>query len=171
MNTNISLAAKSRQKPPHPHPFNGEAPFLRKLTSTKTPEEWQKLADRRSSPAADRLCAGIFLLYHRATGAQESDCFLRDAETWNNFEQAALPEMDSFAFFDRSQNISRTPNSVLADAMGDIWMAEKLPNITGQPNTLEVVTILTKHICAHYEITAIERRTRKRASLGLDILA
>ena len=137
----------------------------------KTTEEWEKLADRRISPAADRLFAGIFLLYQRATGAEQNDRFQRDEKSWSAFEQAALPEMRAFTFFDRPKNMMRTPNSVLADAMGHIWMAEKLPKVTGQPTTIQLIQELVRQIASKYEITPIERRTRKRASLGLDILA
>jgi len=65
----------------------------------------------------------------------------------------------------------RTPNSVLADAMGKIWMAEKLPYTSGNPTTIQIVTELANQIAEAYEINPIERRSRKRASLGLDVLA
>ncbi len=130
-------------------------------------DESQHLADRRSSSTAARLCAGIFLLYQRATGMGEADPFIRDEKTWIAFEEAALPEMRSFSFYDRSRNMMRTPASVLADAMGHIWLA-KSPET---PATIQVITELANRIASLYQIEPIERRTRKRASLGLDVLA
>ena len=110
------------------------------------------------------------MLYQRATGAKQNDRFLRDEKSWGAFEQAALPEMQSFTFFDRPKKMMRTPNSVLADAMGNVWMAEKLPKITGQPTTIQLIQELVRQIASKYEITPIDRRMRKRASLGLDVL-
>jgi hypothetical protein len=144
---------------------------VRKETSQTSDEEFEPTADRRSSSAAARLCAGIFLLYQRQTGARQSDPFIRDAKTWSRFEQAALPEMGSFTFLDRKKNAMRTPNSVLADTMGHIWIAERLPNSATIPTTVQVVTELANRIAAQYEIRPVERRSRKRASLGLDVLA
>jgi len=141
------------------------------VSRERSQHESDALADRRSSSAAARLCAGIFLLYQRSTGARESDRFIRDGKSWSAFEQAALPEMSSFSFFDRTRKIMRTPNSVLADAMGKIWMAEKLPYTSGNPTTIQIVTELANQIAEAYEINPIERRSRKRASLGLDVLA
>jgi hypothetical protein len=138
--------------------------------SQDTCEEDWTLADRRSSSAAARLCAGIFLIYQRQTGARQSDPFMRDAKSWSLFEQAALPEMSSFTFFDRSKNMLRMPSSVLADAMGHIWIAERLPYSGAIPTTIQVVTELANRIAANYEISPVERRSRKRASLGLDVL-
>ena len=92
-----------------------------------------------------------------------------DEKTWSAFEQAALPEMASFQFFDRAHDLIHTPGSVLADAMADLWLGEKFP--TKKPTTMQAITELTKQIAAKYEITPIERRSRKRASIGLDILA
>jgi hypothetical protein len=134
-------------------------------------EDHELSADRRSSYISDRLSAGILLLYQRRTGAREADPFVRDAATWSAFEQAALPEMQSFTFFDRSSNTVRTPNSVLADAMGEIWMAQNLLNAAHLPTTLQIVSELAKRIVAAYEISPVERRGRKRASLGLNFLA
>ncbi len=134
-------------------------------------EEPETRADRRSASAAKRLCAGISLLYQRATGARESDPFIRDEKTWIAFEEAALPEMRSFTFYDRSKNMMRTPASVLADAMGHVWMAKSLPNALGTPATIQVITAITNQIASSYQIEPIERRGRKRASLGLDVLA
>jgi hypothetical protein len=136
----------------------------------KTTEEWEDLADRRSSPAAVRLCAGIFSLYRRATGARESDPFLRDAQSWAAFEKAALPEMACFTFFDRARDSNLTPNAVLADAMYHIWTLDTLPNTLGTPTTIGLIGELAKHVCSRYEITPIDRRARKRASLGLDVV-
>ncbi len=131
----------------------------------------ETLADRRSSSAVARMCAGIFLLYQRDTGARQSDPFIRSGKSWLAFEQAALPEMSSFAFFDKRHKTIRTPSSVLADVMGQIWVAYRLPNIVGTPSTLQVITELANRIEETYEITPIDRRSRKRASLGLNILA
>jgi len=102
---------------------------------------------------------------------REYDRFIRDDKSWSAFEQAALPEMTGFTFFDRTKKIMRTPNSVLADAMGRIWMADKLPHALGTPTTIQIVTELANQIAEEYEISPIERRSRKRASLGLDLLA
>jgi hypothetical protein len=139
---------------------------VRKGLSQETAEDDQTRADRRSSSAAARLCAGIFLLYERATGAGESDPFIRDAKSWSTFETAALPEMYSFTFFHRSKKMMRTPSSVLADTMGQIWMAE-----TGPATTIQLVTELANRIASGYEISPVERRSRRRASLGLNVLA
>ncbi len=79
--------------------------------------------------------------------------------------------MCSFSYFDRSKKMMRTPNSVLADVMGQIWIAEKLPHTSGIPTTIQIVTELANRIAAAYEIDPVERRGRKRASLGLNLLA
>ena len=136
----------------------------------KTTEEWETIADRRSSPIVVRLCAGLFSVYRRATGARESDPFLRDAKSWAAFEQASLPEMACFTYFLRARDTTLTPNAVLADAMYYIWTLETLPNALGQLTTICVIGELAKHVCSLYEITVIDRRARKRASLGLDII-
>jgi hypothetical protein len=136
----------------------------------KSSEEWQKIADRRSSPTVVRLCAGLFSLYRRATGARESDPFLCNAQSWAAFEQAVLPEMACFTYFDRSRDTTLTPNAVLAEAMYHIWTLENLANTIGQPTTIAVIGELAKHVCSRYEIAAIDRRARRRASLGLDVV-
>ncbi len=136
----------------------------------KTTEQWEKIADRRSSPIVVRLCAGLFSLYRRATGARESDLFVRDAKSWAAFEQSVIPEMACFTYFDRSRDTTLTPNAVLADAMYYIWTSEILPNPQGMPKTIGVIGELAKHICSRYEVAPIDRRARKRASLGLDVV-
>jgi len=135
----------------------------------RTTAQWEKLADRRSSSATVRLAAGLFLLYQRATNAKETDPFVRDEKTWGLFEQAALPEMASFSYFDRKRDAYLTPSAVLSDSMYHIWTLDKLPGVTGRPTTIQVIGALAQHICAAYETTPIDRRTRKRASLGLDV--
>ncbi len=144
--------------------------LLDSTNKPKTTEEWEKIADRRSSPIVVRLCAGLFLLYQRATGARESDPFIRDAQSWAAFEQAVLPEMACFSFFDRSRDTTLTPSAILADAMYHIWTLETLPHSVGLPTTIGVIGELAKHVCSRYEITAMDRRARKRASLGLDVI-
>jgi len=165
LNTKISRAAleTSRASPP----LSRWRSSLRKLAPYNTSEHLENLADRRSSRAVARLCAGIFILYQRSTGAKESDPFSRDGESWAAFEQAALPEMASFAFYHREKKVPRTPNSVLADSMGHIWLTAELPTLT----TIQLITELANHISSTYEITPIDRRTRKRASLGLNVIA
>jgi hypothetical protein len=146
------------------------AALLDANSKPKTTEEWEKIADRRSSPTVVRLCAGLFSLYRRATGAKESDPFVRDAQSWAAFQQAAEPEMACFTFFDRDRDTTLTPNAVLADAMYYIWTLEALPNTRGQPTTIGVIGELAKHVCSRYEISAVDRRARRRASLGLDVV-
>lgn len=136
----------------------------------RTTEEWEKLADRRSSPAVVRLAAGLFLLYQRATGANEGDPFARDEKNWGLFEQAALPEMASFTYFDRKRDTYMTPGAVLSDSMYHIWTLKRLPGTMGRPTTIQVISALAQHICGVYETTPIDRRGRKRASLGLDVV-
>jgi len=144
--------------------------LLEANSKPRTTEEWEKLADRRSSPAVVRLCAGLFSLYRRATGAKESDPFIRDAKSWAAFQQAAEPEMACFTFFDRTRDTTLTPNAVLAEAMYYIWTLEVLPNTAGLPTTIGVIGELAKHVCSRYETTPIDRRGRNRASLGLDVV-
>ena len=144
--------------------------LLEANSKPRTTEEWEKLADRRSSPTVVRLCAGLFSLYRRATGAKESDPFIRDAKSWAAFQQAAEPEMACFTFFDRTRDTTLTPNAVLAEAMYYIWAIESLPNTMGTATTIGVIGELAKHICSRYETAPIDRRIRKRASLGLDVV-
>lgn len=153
-----------------PHGQTEISALLDAKAKPKTTEEWEKIADRRSSPTVVRLCAGLFSLYRRATGAKESDSFLRDAKTWAAFQQAAEPEMACFTFFDKTRDTTLTPNAVLADAMYYIWTIETLPNTVGQPTTIGVIGELAMHICSRYETNAIDRRARRRASLGLDFV-
>jgi hypothetical protein len=54
--------------------------------------------------------------------------------------------------------------------MYHIWTLDNLPNVIGQPTTITVIGELAKHVCSRYEIAAIDRRARKRASLGLNVL-
>ena len=85
------------------------------------------------------------------------------------FFRACLPP--SFTFFDRAQNTQRTPGSVLADVMGEIWLAKEWPGGPGAiPSTIQVVTEMANRIAGAYEINPVERRSRKRASLGLDVV-
>lgn len=158
-----SIPAETNCLPP---PLTQRRNVFRKLPSQETTENWESPADRRSAQAVVRLCAGIFLLYQRATKAKESDPFIRDAQSWAAFEQAALPQMASFTFYDKANQATRTPNSVLADAMGHVWLVNSLK----RPTTIQLITGLANHICAAYEITPIDRRTRKRASLGLNVV-
>jgi hypothetical protein len=51
--------------------------------------------------------------------------------------------------------------------MGHIWLTAELPTLT----TIQLITELANHISSTYEITPIDRRTRKRASLGLNVIA
>jgi hypothetical protein len=88
----------------------------------KTTEQWETIADRRSSPIVVRLCAGLFSLYRRATGARESDPFLRDAKSWAAFEQASHTRDGLLHLLRlRARDTTLTPNAVLADAMYYIW--------------------------------------------------
>jgi hypothetical protein len=154
-------------------PSGGQDEISRLLEANfkpRTTEEWEKITDRRSSPIVVRLCAGLFLLYQRATGARESDPFLRDAKTWDAFQLAVLPEMASFTFFDRARDATLTPSAVLADAMYYIWTSETLLDTDGESTTIEVIGELAKHICSAYEITVLDRRARRRASLGLNVV-
>jgi hypothetical protein len=153
-----------------PHGQTELSALLDANAKPKTTEQWEKIADRRSSPTVVRLCAGLFSLYRRATGAKESDPFVRDAQTWAAFQQAAEPEMACFTFFDITRDTTLTPNAALADAMYHIWTLDNLPNVIGQPTTITVIGELAKHVCSRYEIAAIDRRARKRASLGLNVL-
>ncbi len=144
--------------------------LLKADSKPKSTEQWEKIADRRSSPTVVRLCAGLFSLYRRATGAKESDPFLRNAQSWAVFQQAAEPEMACFTFYDRTRDTTLTPSAVLADAMYYIWTLEALPNTVGTPTTIGVIGELAQYICSRYETAPIDRRARNRASLGLDVV-
>ena len=148
-----------------------DIPATQVLEMKTLPREDETVAERRSTSAAARLCAGIFLLYQRETGARESDLFIRDEKTWLAFEQAALLEMFSYQFFDRSNRAERTPSSVLADLMGQIWLAETLPNALGTPATIQVITELANRLAAGFEIIPVDRRKRCPQTLGIDIWA
>jgi hypothetical protein len=78
--------------------------------------------------------------------------------------------MACFTYFDRARDTTLTPNAVLADAMVHLWTVDSLPNTVGQPTTIGLIGELAMHVCSLYEITAIDRRARNRASLGLDVV-
>ena len=131
-------------------------------------ENWAKLAERRSSPVVIRLRAGLFLRYHSAIGAKESDAFLRDAKTWALFEHAVLPELENFSFFDKSREIYVSPSAVLADGMFHLWTVTDLGlDDNGQTTTIAVITEMAHYLCAIYETTRIDRREVKRNWFGL----
>jgi hypothetical protein len=137
-------------------------------TKVDTAGKWAKIADRRSGPTAVRLRAGLFLSYHRATGAKEFDSFLRDSKTWAIFEHAALPELAKFTFFDKHRKAKVSEPAVLADAMYHLWSVSALGrDLDGRPTTIRVIGDLADYICQVYETEAIDRRAAKRNWFGL----
>lgn len=127
--------------------------------------------DRRASSSIDRLSLGMFTLYQRATAAKKSDLFNRNENTWGAFEQAVLPELQSFSFTHKTHRTPHTPSSALSDSMYQIWTLEKLGGSIWRPTTIQVTQQLAKHIHSTYEVEPLDRRARKRASLGLDVVA
>jgi hypothetical protein len=137
--------------------------------SANTSKNWAKIADRRSSPTVVRLRAGLFLAYNAATGAKEFDTFLRDANTWALFEHSVLPELENFAFVDRSRDATVSSPAVLADGMFHLWTVTDLGlDLNGRPTTIGVVGELAHYLCAVYEASRVDRRTLKRNWLGLN---
>jgi len=152
--------------------------FLRKLAdmsalfrprrNPSTPEDWVKIADRRSSPTEMRLRAGLLLRYQAATKAGENDTFLRDAKTWALFEHAVLPELTNFTFVDKSRDIFVSPSAVLADGMFHLWTLTELGlDSAGRPTTLAAISELANYLCAVYETTHVDRRKRRGNWFGL----
>jgi hypothetical protein len=133
-----------------------------------TTQDWAKIADRRSSPTVVRLRAGLFLRYQTATGAREFDTFLRDAKTWALFENAVLPELKNFSFFDKSRQATVSSSAALADAMFHLWTVTDLGlDLDGRPTTIAVIGELARYLCSVYQATRLDRRSRKRNWLGL----
>lgn len=131
-------------------------------------EDWKKIAQRTSLPVERRLCAGIYLSYHAATGAKEADTFQRDAKTWAVFEHSVLPEVEKFTFFDRSRETYVAPAAVLADGMFHLWTVTELGlDSDGRPTTIAVITELAAYLCTLYEATRIDSRAPRRNWLGL----
>jgi hypothetical protein len=131
-------------------------------------ENWEKLAERRSSPVVVRLRASLFLSYHAATGFNESDAFTRDAKTWALFEHSVLPELENFSFFDKSREIYVSPSAVLADGMFHLWTTTDLgADEEGRTTTITAITEMAHYLCALYETTRTDRRESKRNWLGL----
>ena len=133
------------------------------------PEDWAKIADRRSSTVVMRLRAGLFIRYSSATGAKEFDTFVRDAKTWAAFENAVLPELAKFTFIDKSRNAKISEPAVLADAMYHIWTVTTLGrDLDGRPTTISVISDLANYLCSVYDTQNIDRRNLKRKWLGLN---
>ena len=142
--------------------------LFRPSRNSSTPEDWTKIADRRSSPTEMRLRAGLFLRYQGATQATEHDIFQRDAKTWALFEHAVLPELANFTFVDKSRDIFVSPSAVLADGMFHLWTVTELGlDPAGRPTTLAVISELANYLCTIYETTHVDRRKRRRNWLGL----
>jgi len=132
------------------------------------PQDWAKMADRRSSTPVMRLRAGLFIRYTAATGAKEFDTFVRDANTWAAFEHAVLPELAKFKFLDKARNATVSEPAVLADAMYHIWTVTTLGrDLDGRPTTISVIADLAQYVCSVYETLPSDRRAVKRNWLGL----
>jgi len=143
--------------------------FKPRVTRAATVEDWTKIADRRSSPPAIRLRAGLFLRYNKATGAKEFDTFVRDAKTWAAFENAVMPELENFTFVDHARQANVSSTAVLADAMYHIWTVTDLGrDMDGRPTTISVVKELANYVCSVYETKPIDRRAGKRNWFGLN---
>ena len=143
--------------------------FERPSPASGLPQDWAKIANRRSAPAMVRLRAGLFLRYSATTGARESDTFIRDARTWATFEHAVTPELENFNFFDQTRQIFVAPSAVLADAMFHLWTVTDLGlDESGRPTTLTVITELAHYLCSVYETAPIDQRTPKASWLGLN---
>ena len=131
-------------------------------------EDWVRLAEQRSSPVIVRLRAGLFLSYHAATGAKESDTFERDAKTWALFEHSVLPELAKFTFFDKSRALYVSPPAVLADGMLHLWTVTDLGlDDDGRPTTIGIISELANYLCTLYETKRIHKRAPRRNWLGL----
>ncbi len=129
-------------------------------------EEWRDTAERRKVATRDRLVAGILLLFERRSKVRECELVDLDEETWREFEQAALPEMSSFVFSQKSTHVTHTPSAVLADAMGHVWLTTE----GGTLSAMQLVAEIVKRIGQQYEIETVDRRGRNRDSLGLDVV-
>jgi hypothetical protein len=132
-------------------------------------ENWAKVVGQRSSPVTLRLKAALFLSYHAATGARESDTFHRNAKTWALFEHAVLPEVVKFTFFDKSRDVYVSAPAVLADSMFHVWTVTELGlESDGRPTTIAVISELAKYVGALYDITRVDRRKPGRSWFGVN---
>ena len=125
--------------------------------------------DRRKSSVDMRLRVGLWYQYHRGTRAGEFDPLPRNPYMKSKLQDALLPEMIKYEFFQRDGGAEVTPSCALVNAVEFIWAHPELGcNAAGEPMAVYTVNGVSEYLVRTYKVTVIDRRKadRRSASAG-----
>ncbi|MBS1877404.1 MAG: hypothetical protein JSU00_29600 [Acidobacteria bacterium] len=126
---------------------------------------------RRVSPISQRLRAGLWLQYHRATRSGEFDAIPFDDFHATGLREALWPEAVKYILLDRGGGQEVSAEHALKIAVERVWRCEaawierprshKLPRCA---KALYVIDAIAEEICREYQVTGRDRRAADRRS-------
>ncbi len=122
--------------------------------------------DRRHSSVGMRLRVGLWYQYHRATRAGEFDRFTRDPYKRTRIEEALLPEIFKYEFFQRGQAVPVPASRALANAVDFLWAHPEIGcNAAGESMAVYAINAITEYLVRTFDVTVIDRRKADRRAM------
>jgi len=119
--------------------------------------------DRRHSSIGMRLRVGLWYQYHRSTRAGEFDHFPRDQYKRGKIEEALLPEIFKYEFFQREQGGPIPASRALATAVDFLWAHPEIGcNAAGESMAVYAINAITYYLVQTFEVAVIDRRKAYR---------
>jgi hypothetical protein len=119
--------------------------------------------DRRHSPVEMRLRVGLWYQYHRSTRAGEFDPFPRDQYKRGKIEEALLPEILKYEFFDRETRLPVEASCALTTAVDFLWAhAEIGCNATGESMAVYAINAISGYLVHTFRVALLDRRKADR---------
>lgn len=119
--------------------------------------------DRRHSSVGMRLRVGVWYQYHRSTRAGEFDHFPRDQYKRGKIEEALLPEIFKYEFFERGQGVPVPASRALATAVDFLWAHPEIGcNAAGESMAVYAINAITDYLVRTFDVAVIDRRKADR---------
>jgi len=121
--------------------------------------------DRRRSSVSMRLRVGLWYQYHRATRAGEFDPFPRNQYRRDLIEQALLPEIVKYEFFQRDNQAATAAPAALAKAVDFLWAHPEVGcNAAGESMAVYAVNAISEYLVRTFTVGVLDRRKTDRRS-------
>jgi hypothetical protein len=119
--------------------------------------------DRRKSSVDMRLRVGLWYQYHRATRAGEFDPLPRNQHKRTALQEALLPEIHKYEFFQRESGCLVSPTSALSSAVDFLWRHSELGcNAVGEPMAVYTINAIVEYLSRTFKVAVIDRRKADR---------
>jgi hypothetical protein len=121
------------------------------------------LEDRRHSSVGMRLRVGLWYQYHRSTRAGEFDPFPRDQYRRGKIEEALLPEIFKYEFFQRENRAPVPGSRALAKAVDFVWAHPEVGcNAAGESMAVYAINAISDYLTGTLHVAVLDRRKADR---------